>query len=304
MTTAELRRRDHAGWGRVLKRPQFRLGAGVLIIAFGWYAIFVFGPVLRGFAISVQEFSILDPSSSPFVGLENFRALFGYDRFWISVGNTVVYTVVKYLIEVPLSLLLAWCITSVSRGRRFFEFVVFLPVVVSLVAISMLFRMLMNPDSGIFNKILGTLSLPTSRWIFGEESALASVVLVDVWKGLGFYVVLLAAAMLAVPKEQQEAALIDGASAWRVFRHVTIPSIMPTLALVSILTIHNGLSVYVTPVVLGPGPGTSTLLMNQFIVDTAFESFDMSLATAGSLVLFVFVLILTALQLRITRSKA
>lgn len=289
---------------KILSRPQFKVGLVSLAVALAWYVVFVFRPVIQGFWISFQEYVVLDPGSSRFVGLTNFISLVTYDRFWISVGNTLAYTGLVYLLSVPVSLLMAWCITSVHRGRRFYEFVVFLPVVVSLVAMSMLFRMLMNPDFGIFNTVLGIMRLPTSQWIFGEESALFSVVLVDVWKGLGFYVVLLTGAMLAVPIDQQDAARVDGAGAGRVFWHVTMPSIMPTLALVSVFTVHNGLQVYVSPTVLGPGPGTSTLMLNEFIVDTAFVSFDMSLATAASMILFVFVLILTVLQLRILRSKA
>jgi ABC-type sugar transport system permease subunit len=287
----------------VLARPQFRLGLISLVVAFGWYAVFVYKPVIQGFWMSIENYQVLDPSASTFVGLKNFELLFTYDRFWIAVLNTVIYTVAMYVASVPISLLISWCIANVSWGRRFYEFVVFLPVVVSLVAISMLFRMLMNPDFGIFNRVLSAAHLPTSKWIFGSDSALGSVVVVDVWKGLGFYVVLLTAAMLAVPVDQQEAARVDGAGGWAVFRHVTVPAIMPTLALVSVFTVFNGLQVYVSPTVLGPGPGTSTLMLNQFIVDTAFTSFNLSLATAASVVLFLFVLVLTVIQLRVLRTR-
>jgi ABC-type sugar transport system permease subunit len=212
--------------------------------------------------------------------------------------------VLLYVISLPISLFISWCLANVARGMRFYHFVVFLPVVVSLVAISMLFRMIMNPDTGTLNRILGAVSLPTSDWIFGSGSALFSVVLVDVWKSLGFYVVLLTAAMLAVSPELQDAAKVDGAGGWAVFRHVTVPAIMPTLALVSIFTVFSSLQVYVTPTVLGPGPGTSTLMFNEFIVGEAFESFNMSSATAASVVLFVFMLILTLIQLRLLRSRS
>jgi ABC-type sugar transport system permease subunit len=296
--------RRPSGMARARHRPQFWLGSISLLIAAAWYAIFVFRPAIRGFIMSALDYVVLDPGSSRFVGLHNFELLFGSQRFLTAALNTVLYTVLVYVFSVPISLLMAWCITNVVRGRRFYEFVVFLPVVVSLVAVSMLFRMLMNPDFGLFNTILYDLYLPTSKWIFGADSALYSVVLVDIWKGLGFYVILLTGAMLAVPADQQDAARVDGAGPWRVFRHVTIPSIMPTLALVSVFTVYNGLQVYVTPTVLGPGPGNSTLMVNQYIVDTAFLSFNLSLASAASVVLFVFVLILTVVQLRILRPRS
>lgn len=290
--------------GRVLHRPQFWVGLIALVVAFGWYAVFVFDPMVKSFIISLQNYKVLNPSESVFVGLSNFTDLFTYDRFLVTVRNTLVYTVLMYVCSVPLSLLISWCLANVTRGRRFYQFIVFLPVVVSLVAVSMLFRMIMNPQTGSLNRILSTLHLPTSQWIFGSDSALYSVVLVDVWKSLGFYVVLLTAAMLAVPPELQDAARVDGAGGWSVFRHVTIPAITPTLALVSVFTVFNGLQVYVTPTVLGPGPGTSTLMMNEFIVEEAFTSFNISGATAASVVLFLFMLILSLLQLRLLRSRS
>lgn len=288
---------------RVLHRPQFWLGSITLVIAFGWYGVFVFHPMIQSFWISLQNYRVLDPDSSVFVGLENFRLLFTYDRFWVAVRNTLIYTVLIYIFSIPISLLLSYSLATVKRGRRFYEFVVFLPVVVSLVAVAMLFRMIMNPDTGTFNRVLSSVGLPMSDWIFGTGSALFSVVLVDVWKSLGFYVVLLTAAMLAVSPELQDAARVDGAGEWSVFRNVTIPSIMPTLSLVSIFTVFNGLQVYVTPTVLGPGPGTSTLMINEFIIDEAFTSFSMSSATAASVVLFMFMLVLTLVQLRILRTR-
>jgi multiple sugar transport system permease protein len=307
MTTLSTRRvpvRRPGALARAGHRPQFWLGLISLLIAAGWYGVFVFRPVFRGFLMSVQDFKVLDPSSSTFVGLANFRLLFSSERFWTAAGHTLLYTVLMYVFAMPISLLISWCITNVIHGRKFYQFVVFLPVVVSLVAVSMLFRMLMNPDFGLFNTILYNLYLPSSKWIFGADSALPSVVLVDIWKGVGFYVVLLTGAMLAVPADQQDSAKVDGAGPWRVFRHVTVPSIMPTLALVSVFTVFNGLGVYVTPTVLGPGPGTSTLMINEYIVGTAFTSFNLSLASAASVVLFVFVLILTVIQLRVLRPRS
>lgn len=301
---ADLRRRRPHPVHRTLQRPQFWLGGIALLIAFGWYGVFVFEPMIRSFIMSLENYRVLNPSASTFVGWSNFTSLFTYDRFWVAVRNTLLYTVTMYVFSVPISLLLSWCLSSVSKGRRAYQFIVFLPVVVSLVAVSMLFRMIMNPETGSLNRILSTLHLPTSQWIFGSGSALYAVVLVDVWKSLGFYVVLLTAAMLAVSPELQDAARVDGAGGWRVFRHVTVPAIMPTLSLVSIFTVFNGLQVYVTPTVLGPGPGTSTLMINEFIVEEAFTSFDISGAATASVVLFVFMLVLTLLQLRLLRARS
>ncbi len=288
---------------RILQKPQFWVGLVALVVTFGWYVTFVYHPMLQSFWMSLQDVNVTRPSLSTFVGLENYRSLFSFDRFHDTVQNTVVYGITFYLLTLALALLIAWCLASVLAGRRTYQFIIFLPVVVSLVAVSMLFRMIMNPDTGTLNRALHTLGLPGSQWIFGSESALMSVVLVDVWKSLGFFVVLLTAAMLAVSQDLVDQARVDGAGSWKVFRHVTVPAIMPTIALVSIFAVFNGLQVYVTPTVLGPGPGGSTLMFNQFIVDEAFASFNMGGATAASVVLFGVMLVLTLVQLRVLRSK-
>jgi multiple sugar transport system permease protein len=291
------------GWRKVLNRPQFWIGAIALVVTFAWYGMFVFGPVLKTFVMSMQNYRVLNPASSPFVGLDNFIELFGYDRFWIAVWNTLVYTVLLYAFSLPISLLLAWCLARVTRGRQGYQFVIFLPVVVSIIAISMLFRMIMNPDTGTLNQLLALVGLPPSNWIFGSDSAIGALVLVEVWKSVGFYVVLLTAAILAVPTELNDAAIIDGANPWQTFFNVTLPSIMPTVAAVSILTVVNGMLVYVTPTVLGPGPGLSTLMINEFIVDEAFASFLFSSAAAVSVFVFLLMLLITVVQLFLLRSK-
>lgn len=289
---------------RALARPQFWFGLAVLLPFFAWYVVFFFRPVLLGFWMSVTSYNLLNPAETRFIGLENFKAIFEYERFWIALQNTLAYGGLTYLLTMPTALLVAWGIVSVRRGRRFYEFVVFLPVVVSLVAISLLFRMLMNPEIGVFNQILSTLGLPTSRWVDGSGTALLSVVLVDTWKGLGFYVVLFSTAMLNVPEELYDAARVDGAEGLQLFRHITVPSIMNTLLLVSVIVVVSALQVYVSVSLLGPGPGTSTLVLNQFIVDEAFNSWQFGVAASASMVLFVIILVITIVQLRVLQPRA
>jgi ABC-type sugar transport system permease subunit len=164
--------------------------------------------------------------------------------------------------------------------------------------------MIMSPGTGTLNRIATWLHLPTSQWINGSDSALYSVLMVDVWKTFGFYVVLLTAAMLAVRVDLEDAAKVDGAGRWRVFIHVTLPSIAPTLALVSILIILHGLQAYVVPTVLGPGPGDSTLMMTEFIISDAFRAFNLGGAAAAATVLGALLVVVTLVQLRLGRSRS
>lgn len=284
---------------QVLGRPQFWFGLIVLVPWMLWYIIFLYRPILLGFWMSVLKYDLLEPAQSVFVGLKNFQALFAYNRFWIALRNSFTYAILNYVMGLPTALIISWCLVSVKRGRRVYEFVAFLPVVVSGVAISILFRMLMDPQMGTFNQILRALRLPTSQWINSSDTAMLSIALVDTWKGLGFNVVLLSTAMLNVPQEVCDAARVDGAVGWRLFRHVTLPLIANTLALISVLALMGGLQVYVSVTVLGPGPGTSTLVVNELIVGEAFTSWRFGFAAAGALVMFAIILVITIIQLRV-----
>jgi len=303
MTSVVIARRRPNSVRRVLKRPQFWFGSISLVAAFAWYIVFVFDPIVRGVVISFLNYKLFKPSASRFVGLANYVSLFEFDRFIKAFVNTGLYTVMLYAVLMPLCLLLSWALATVRHGRRTYQFFVFLPVVVSLVAISLLFRMIMSPGTGMLTRILESMHLPGSAWIFGSDSALFSVLLVEVWKSVGFYVILLTAAMLAVSAELEDAARVDGAGTWRVFRHVTLPSIAPTLAFVSILIVLAGLQAYVVPTVLGPGPGDSTLMATEFIVTDAFQSFDIGGAAAAASLLGIFLIVITLLQLRLGRSR-
>lgn len=289
---------------RTVSRPQFRFGLIVLVPLIAWYLVFFFRPVVLGFWMAFSDYDLFNPGLDPFIGFRNFELTFQNSRFWSALQNTLLYSIAFYCLTMPAALLISWCIASVKRARRFYEFVVFLPVVVSMVAIGLLFRLLMNPDIGVFNALLESVGLPTSQWVFGTDTALFSVVLVDTWKGLGFYVVIFSTAMLSVSDDLIDAAKVDGSNSWQIFRDVIMPSIANTVALVSALVAITALQVYVSVEVLGPGPGTSTLVLNQFVVQQAFESWLFGPAAAASMILFVIILAITVVQLRLLQPRA
>jgi ABC-type sugar transport system permease subunit len=288
---------------RVLKRPQFWFALVVLVPWLIWYLVFVYRPIFLGLEMSVLKYNLIEPAESVFVGLKNIQDVFTYDRFWIALRNTFAYAGLSYVLMMPVALLVSWCLVSLRRFRRIYEFIVFLPVVVSMVAISMLFRMLMDPQMGTFNQILRMMGLPTGQWINSSDTALPSIVAVDVWKSLGFYVILLSTAMLNIPESLYDAAKVDGATGWKMFRHIVLPLIANTLILVSVVLVIGTLQVYVSVTVLGPGPGTSTLVINQLIVAEGFTSWRFGFATAISLVMFAIILVLTVIQLRVLQPR-
>jgi multiple sugar transport system permease protein len=289
-----------ASIAKALHRPQFWFGLIVLVPILAWYAWFAFGPLLRAFWMATVQYNLMDPSDSPFVGLKNFRQVFSYPLFWIAVRRTVTFSIMVYLGTLPLALFVSLCLVSVTRGRGFYQFVLYLPVVVSYVAIALLFRMLMDPQTGQFNQILSALGLPTSKWITGPSSALPSIALIDVWKGLGFHVVIITAGLLGIPEEMYDAAKVDGANAWHRFRYVTFPLLGNTLLLESVIMVMGTLQAFTNAEVIGCA-GNSCLWISRLVYQEAFTNMRFGFATASAFVLFVFILVLTIIQIRVLK---
>jgi ABC-type sugar transport system permease subunit len=283
---------------RVFARPQFWFGMLVLVPWLVWYSIFEYRPILMGLWMSSLKYNLLNPDKSPFIGLANFINVFTYDRFWIALKNTFVYSLASYLISMPIALVISWCIFLVKRGRGFYQFVIFIPVVISAVAVAMVGRMLFDPQTGIINQILLSIGLPAGLWVQSSDTSLLTLIIVDVWKGLGFSIVLLSTAMLNIPESLYDAAKVDGVNGWQMLVQITIPLITNTIVMVSILNVMGGLQTYVFPVILGPGPGTSTLVINQIIINEAFNTWRFGFAAAISLIMFVIILVFTLIQMR------
>jgi len=290
---------------RTLRRPQFRFGLLVLVPILIWYVLFSFRPVVMGLRMAVIDYNLLNPTSSPFVGLQHFRTILTkYELFWTAVGNTLTYAVLVNLGTVPIALVFASCLANVARGRNWYQWALFLPVVVSMAAIALLFRFLMDPGVGLFNHLLKTVALPPSRWLTGPTSALYSIVLVVLWKSLGGNIVILTAGLLAIPRELYDAAKVDGANAWQHFWRVTLPLLSHTLKLVIILATIGSLQVYTSAIILtGGGPGRATYMISQFVVDEALRNFRFGLASSAAFVLFLAILAVTLLQLRAMRIR-
>ncbi len=289
---------------KTLRRPQFWFGFSVLAPTLVWYWVFGFGPILRAFWLSVHRYQLLNPDASPFVGLDNFRQLFDNPLFLVSVRNTLVWASLEFVVLLPLSVIVSVCLANVLQGRNLYQFVLFIPVVVSLVAVALLFRIVLDPEIGQFNRTLRNLGLPDSRWLTDSSTALPTAVGIAAWKSLGSYVIILTAGMLNIPKELQDAAVVDGANEWQRFWRITLPLLGHTLALVMVLLVIGGLQEFGLPFVLtNGGPGTSTLLLNLLIYREAFQDLRFGTATAAALLQFGFIMIITLIQLKLIRPK-
>lgn len=287
---------------RTLRKPQFWFGLTVLVPTFIWYWFFSYQPIVLAFRLAVVKYQVLDPANSPFVGLDNFRQVMNNPLFWISIRNTLAWAVLSFVGMLPISLGLAICLVAVRRGRNLYQGLLFLPVVVSLVAIALLFRMLMDPEIGQLNQILVALGLPRFTWLSSSSTALATAVGIGVWKGMGFYIVILTAGILNIPQELQDAATVDGVNGFQRMRYMTIPLIAHTLALVMVILAIGALQEFTGVFVLtNGGPGNSTYMYNLLIYQEAFQDIRFGTATAAALIQFVFIILISFVQLRLIR---
>lgn len=289
---------------KIARRPQFWFGACFLVPTMVWYAFFVYFPIARGLWLSVVDYDFLSRTSRGFVGLANFHQLLLNPLFFVSLRNTFVLASLQFVSILTLGLLVAACLTNVKQGDNLYQALIFLPVVVSLVAVSLLFLMLMDPQVGAFNKVLRSLGLPPSQWLSSLSSALPTLAAIDVWKGLGLYVMLLAAGMRNVPSAIHDAAQVDGANEWQRFWMITLPLLAPVLVLVTILLAISSLQEYTSVAVLtNGGPGNATYVLNLLIVQEAFADMRFGVAAAAAVVEFALVLLISIGQLRLFRSS-
>jgi multiple sugar transport system permease protein len=289
---------------RALRRPQFWCGLAILVPTFLWYAAFAYLPIARGLWLAVVDYDFLTHSSSGFVGLDNFRKLLLDPLLVVALRNTAILAVVQFMVMIPLGLLVATCLVNLRRGMQGYQAAIFLPVVVSLVAISLLFRFLMDPDVGIFNTVLSALGLPTSKWLSSPDSALFTLAGIDVWKSLGFTTVLLTAGMLNIPAELYDAARVDGVNEWQRFWHLTLPLLGHTLVMVMVLYAISSLQVYTSVYVMtGGGPGNATYVFNLLIVQQAFNNFRFGVAAAAAFIQLAIICLITFIQLKLITPK-
>ncbi len=260
----------------------------------------VLGPVVAGLVISFFRWDIVTPPE--FIGLENYTTLLHDELFWKTMRNTLYYVVGSIPPGVVLALVLAIALNQPLRGRVIFRTVYFLPVVSSTVAIAVLWGVIYNTEVGLLNYLLTLVGLPKVPWISSETWAMPSIIIMSVWKGLGYNMILFLAGLQAIPEEYYEAANIDGAGAWRRFRDITLPLLSPTTFLVVILSVIGSFQVFEqTYILTGGGPSWSTLTIVLLIFFRGFQDFRMGYASAIAYVLFALVLAITLIQWRLQR---
>ena len=268
--------------------------------------VFFFLPVVAALAVSFTDFDIYalaNLGNLRVVGLQNYARLLQTPLFWQAFGNTLYFVVVGVPLSVGTSLGLALLLHSrLVRFRGLFRTALFAPVVTTLVAVAVIWRYLFNTQYGLINYALGGLGLARIDWLGDPTWAMPAIIVFAVWKNFGYNMLILLAGLQAIPEELYEAARIDGASYWPRFRHVTLPMLGPVLAMVNVLTIAGYFQLFAEPYVMTQGgPLQSTMSVLYFMYEEGFKWWNLGSASAVAFMLFVFILALTALQLRLVR---
>jgi len=269
-------------------------------------AVFMLFPLGFSLYMSLQKWDLFRPAK--FVGLANYRSLFGGDPlFVIALRNTVVYTVGTVVPTILISLAVAGVLNRKIKGISIFRTVIFLPLAVSSVVMAVVWQFVFNTNNGLLNIMLGWIGIGPIPWLVEPRWAMISLCVVSVWRSVPFATVILLAAMQGVPETVYEAAKIDGAGEIRQLVSITVPLIRGAISFVVVISIIHAFQAFDMVYVLnGPngGPETATYVLGIMLFQHAFNFLEFGYASALAWVMFAILLVLTVLQLRLTRQRS
>ncbi len=287
--------------GMTLKRRQTIVGMSFITPNFIGFFVLILIPVLFTFRLCFSRWDGYNPME--FAGLENFRYIFTHKVFQDAVIKTLIFTVCSVGITTFLSLGLAVLINQKLKGIGIFRTAIFFPYVASVVAVAAVWQMLFQKDMGLINEVLRFFGVADPPgWLASTKWALTGVIIVNIWKSMGYYMIIYLAALQDVPTSLVEASMIDGANAWQRFWKVKWPLLSnATFFVVMMLTINSFKSFDLIYALTEGGPGTATTLMSNYIYNQSFVSWDYGRASAAAMVLFAIVAVITLFQFRIEK---
>ena len=279
---------------------------GPALIAIG---VFFAVPVAAALLMSLTDFNIYalaDLRNLRFVGLDNYGALLQRPLFWQALWNTVIFVVVGVPLSIGASLGSALLLHSkVARFQGFFRTALFAPVVTTLVAVAVVWRYLFHTRYGLINHGLAQFGITPIDWLGDPHWAMPAIVLLSVWKNFGYNMVILLAGLQAIPEDLYEAARLDGAKRWALFRHITLPGLAPLLLVVGILTMAGHFQLFSEPYVMTQGgPAQRTVTVLYLMYEEGFKWWSLGSASAVAFVLFIIMFAITLLQLWASKRAA
>lgn len=283
-----------------------------------FFAVIRFYPAIQSLRLSTYTWHV-DPARRTFIGLQYYQELLSNDVFHQALINTLLYAVITVPVSIALGLGIAILLQAIAKGRGVFRAIYFAPYITPAVAIAWVWGWMYNVNFGIFNRIiiewwefverigLPWLAIEPQRFLRDPEVALPAVAVVIIWQQLGFQVVIFLAGLQGIPRVYYEAARIDGANPWQLFRHITFPLLNPVLVFATVITTINALQLFDQIVNINftnqGGPLNRTLSIALYMYQEAFGRARMGYAAAVTVVLFLIILIITLVQLRLTQRR-
>jgi multiple sugar transport system permease protein len=287
--------------GRALTGWAFALPFTVLFL------MFTAGPVVASLTMSVTDIrsaDLLDPLGVNVVGFENYLRLFEDPKFVQAAANTAIFVVVGVPLTMALALLAALGLNSgLVKFRTVFRVGYYLPVVTSIVAISVVWRFLLQPEAGLLNEMLSFVGVQGPNWLNDQAFALPALIVMTAWRNLGFAMVIFLAGLQAIPKDLYEAATIDGARRWAQLRHLTVPMLRPTMLFVAVVTTIGYVQYFEEPFVMTQGGPLDSTLSLAYHTYNQFGFGNYGYASAMGYVLFVVVVLLSIAWFRLLRNN-
>lgn len=265
---------------------------------------FLLIPIALTFILAFTDARLISPRPAQFVGVDNFTRLFQDETFWKSLRNTIIFAIVIVPVQSACALGLALLVNVKMRGVNFFRTVYFLPVVTSMVVVSMLWLFLYQKN-GLINQVLAHFGVSGPDWLGDPHTALIAIILMSAWQAMGFHMVIWLSGLQTISGDLYEAADLDGAGTWQKFRYVTWPGLRQTRTFILITITIAAFSLFTQVNIMtqgGPLDSTSTLVL--MAVRTGFQQQQTGYASAISLAFFVLVLAVTIINRRLTREKA
>ncbi len=268
-----------------------------------FFTLFIAYPLIFSFVLVFHRWSIIGPLE--WVGLGNFFELGGDPLFWRSILNTLIFILIHVPLQVSVALVLAAILNGKIPAKGAFRAAFFLPVVVSGVAVTILWKQIYSTNLGILNQVLHLIGIGPIPWVTDPSWAMPSIAMMATWKNIGLYVVLFLAGLQGIPKQLYDAADIDGATTIQKFFHITVPAINPVFIMVLILSTLGGFSLFIEPyVITGGGPMNSTLSGVLYIYRQAFSFFRMGYASTIGFALAAIIITVLIIQRRFLEHEA
>ncbi len=278
------------------KLSQDNIGYWMIAPFYIFLLIFVVLPIIFNIFFSFTNYNLRD---CDFVGLKNYVRLFSDGTFLISMKNTFVYTLFTLILNMVLGLGSALAINKKLLGLKFFQTSFYMPYVMSMVGVSMIWLWMYDPSVGIFNQVMNFLGMPIQQWLYDANLAMFCIILMSVWKSIGYFMVIYLAGLQGIPAYLYEAATLDGANAWKQFRNITLPMLQPITFFLFVTGIINCFKVFEQVQILtNGGPMNATTTIVHQIYNRGFIEFQLGYAATLAIVLLAVICIVTLLNFK------